>query len=142
MAKMVPSKCPSASTVVEKRIYALLSNLPDDHVVWYEPHVGDRYPDFAVLGPDFGLLFLEVKDWRASRIYAANGNEVYLFNSKTDRELNQVRATMHPIRQVRDYQMRAMVELKKPEYSILQGTRRATRKIDGTACRRKFGRVL
>jgi len=51
----------------EKRVVRRLQEfLEDDYLVWYDIPVGKnrRYPDFIVLHPSRGLLFLEVKDWK------------------------------------------------------------------------------
>ena len=58
-------------TAGEKRLARRLEALlDDDYLVWYDIPVGrkNRYPDFIVLHPARGLLFLEVKDWRLENI--------------------------------------------------------------------------
>lgn len=75
MAQMIPDSIPSKASQGEKTLYHLLSDrLPDDFIVWYEPRVKNLYPDFVVLGPNFGLLILEVKGWFAHHIERANHN--------------------------------------------------------------------
>jgi hypothetical protein len=76
MARMHPDSLDGATpTTGEAQVFALLQRalLPDDeHWVWYEPVVRDakgaRKPDFVVLGPEYGLVVLEVKDWSASSL--------------------------------------------------------------------------
>lgn len=48
--------------------------LEDDYLCWFDVPVGDtrRYPDFIVLHPGRGLLFLEVKDWKLPTIQSMN----------------------------------------------------------------------
>ncbi|MFP1683447.1 nuclease-related domain-containing protein [Alloalcanivorax sp. C16-1] len=51
----------------ERRLGQRLETLlEDDYTVWYDIPLGHqrRYPDFIVLNPGRGLLFLEVKDWK------------------------------------------------------------------------------
>ena len=51
----------------EKRVaYALKKLLENDYIVWYDIPVGKqrRYPDFIILHPSRGILFLEIKDWK------------------------------------------------------------------------------
>ena len=45
----------------ERKVFALLQQLPDEVIVYYEPVVADRYPDFIVIIPSVGLLVIEVK---------------------------------------------------------------------------------
>src|SRR5690606_23921287 len=44
--------------------------LEDDYLCWFDVPVGRarRYPDFIILHPGRGLLFLEVKDWKVTTI--------------------------------------------------------------------------
>jgi hypothetical protein len=58
-------------TAGEKRLARRLEALlDDDYLCWYDIPVGrkNRYPDFIILHPARGLLFLEVKDWRLENI--------------------------------------------------------------------------
>jgi superfamily I DNA/RNA helicase len=58
-------------TAGEKRVARRLeSHLDDDYLCWFDIPVGRRrrYPDFIVLHPARGILFLEVKDWRLENI--------------------------------------------------------------------------
>lgn len=55
----------------EKRFARCLDKLlEDDYLCWYDVPLGRkrRYPDFIVLHPPRGILFLEVKDWKTSTI--------------------------------------------------------------------------
>ena len=63
MAEMIPDRLPSGASAGEKKVFALLQQLPDDVIVYYEPVVADRYPDFIVIIPSLGLLVIEVKGW-------------------------------------------------------------------------------
>ena len=60
MAEMIPDRLPSSASAGEKRVFELLQKLPDDVIVYYEPVVGERYPDFVVILPSVGLLVIEV----------------------------------------------------------------------------------
>jgi hypothetical protein len=59
MAEMVPDRLPSRASSGEKKLFSVLQKLPDDYIVYYEPIVEDRYPDFVVICPNFGLLVIE-----------------------------------------------------------------------------------
>lgn len=58
----------------------LESLLEDDYLCWYDLPLGDkrRYPDFVILHPSRGLLFLEVKDWKPSTLKKMNHSEFEL----------------------------------------------------------------
>ena len=60
-----------------RRLEALLD---DDYLCWYDIPVGrkNRYPDFIILHPARGLLFLEVKDWRLENIKKISKHRVEL----------------------------------------------------------------
>ncbi|MFV0511332.1 MAG: nuclease-related domain-containing protein, partial [Shewanella algae] len=73
MATLIPSlnNCLAKMQAGEKRLARRLeSHLEDDYLCWYDIPVGkrQRYPDFIVLHPGRGLLFLEVKDWKLDNI--------------------------------------------------------------------------
>src|SRR5215472_10913777 len=72
MAEMIPDRLPSGASAGEKKVFALLQELPDDVIVYYEPVVADRYPDFIVIIPSIGLLVIEVKGWYPNAIERAD----------------------------------------------------------------------
>ena len=76
MAEMIPDRLPHRASAGEQRVFALLQQLPDNVVVYYEPVVSDRYPDFVVIIPSVGLLVVEVKGWYPNHIEGANDAEV------------------------------------------------------------------
>ncbi len=139
MAVLIPDSCPSKATVGEKTIYALLKDrLSDDFTVWYEPVIAGRYPDFVLMSPTFGLLFLEVKGWYAGQIARASDQEIELHRS----DAGEVRVEIHkhPTRQVRDYMFAFDDKLKGGDFVILQHAEGAHR---GKPCfPRGFGVLL
>jgi hypothetical protein len=88
-----------------RRLEALLD---DDYLCWYDIPVGrkNRYPDFIILHPARGLLFLEVKDWRLENIKKISKTRVELL---TD---NGKVSTPNPIEQARQcaYQVINMLQ--------------------------------
>src|SRR5260370_3393249 len=102
MAEMIPDRLPRRASAGEKKVFALLQQLSDDVIVYYEPVVADRYPDFIVIIPNVGLLVIEVKGWYPNYIESANNVEVTI-NSRGQREVCK-----HPIRQARDYKYQLM----------------------------------
>lgn len=77
MATIIPNINSSSTkmTTGERRFGQRLEKfLEDDYLCWFDVPVGDarRYPDFIVLHPARGLLFLEVKDWKLQTIQSMN----------------------------------------------------------------------
>jgi len=73
MAEIIPTinSFPGKSTFGEKRLARKIeATLNDNCLCWYDIPVGKsrRYPDFIILNPERGLLFLEVKDWSIQNI--------------------------------------------------------------------------
>ncbi len=83
----------------ERRVLHQLKRcLEDDYIVWHDVPIGPRarQPDFVVLSPRWGVLLLEVKDWRRSTLGPGTRDAI---------ELNTPRGkvtTAHPLRQARD----------------------------------------
>lgn len=83
MAEPIPSlnTCLSKMENGEKRFARRLESLLDsDYLCWFDIPVGRqrRYPDFIVLHPLRGLLFLEVKDWKIDKIKSITAKTVEL----------------------------------------------------------------
>jgi len=101
MAEIIPPlnrQTLSRMTSGEKRVARRLEKLlEDDYLVWYDIPVGKhrRYPDFIILHPSRGLLFLEVKDWKPSTLKKVGKTEVQLLAHQG------VITKTHPLEQVR-----------------------------------------
>jgi len=115
MAFMIPETITAHSKNVtrgEHKVFeALRDNLPEDYLVYYNIPVRGRYPDFIIVGPDLGLVVLEVKDWRLDSIIEATWDRVVL------REGNNELIINNPIQQAREYILEAVNMLK--HHSIL-----------------------
>jgi hypothetical protein len=94
---------------------ALRDHLPDDYLVYYDIAIKGRHPDFVIVGPDLGLVVLEVKDWRLSSIVEVGPAGVRIRTA--DGEL----VVPDPIRQVRDYTLKT-VDLLKRRPALRSGT--------------------
>jgi len=73
MAIMIPAlrSCEQDMTAGENKVAHLLhKHLDSNCLIWYDIPQGKdrRYPDFIILHPAHGLLFLEVKDWALKTI--------------------------------------------------------------------------
>ena len=75
--------------------------LEDDYLVWHDIPVGPKalQPDFVILSPRWGVLLLEVKDWKRGTLASATKDRVEL---ALDRGLV---TDANPLRKVRDYAM-------------------------------------
>jgi len=103
MAEIIPplnqqtlSRMTSGEKRVARRLKALLE---DDYLVWYDIPVGKkrRYPDFIILHPLRGLLFLEVKDWKPDTLKKISKSDVTLLTN------NGLVNKPHPLEQARQY---------------------------------------
>jgi len=81
LSRQVLSRMTSGEKRVARRLAALLE---DDYLIWYDVPLGSkrRYPDFIILHPARGLLFLEVKDWKAETLRKINKSDVTLLTDK------------------------------------------------------------
>jgi len=100
MAELIPSlnTCLSKMENGEKRFARRLESLLDsDYLCWFDIPVGRqrRYPDFIVLHPLRGLLFLEVKDWKIDKIKSITAKTVELLTS------DGLKTVSNPLEQVR-----------------------------------------
>lgn len=84
----------------ERRVLHQLKRcLEDDYLVWHDVPIGPRarQPDFVILSPRWGVLLLEVKDWRRATLGPATRDAVEL------RTPHGAVTVAHPLRQARDY---------------------------------------
>lgn len=117
MVQLIPnlSTCLSKMTAGEKRLARRLEDfLEDDYICWYDIPIGRnaRYPDFMILHPVRGLLFLEVKDWKLENIKKITKSRVELL---TD---NGKVTVANPIEQVRQYAYQVINLLEKDKQLV------------------------
>jgi superfamily I DNA and RNA helicase len=118
MANTVPEAIPKKATAGERLLFETLKkHLPEEYIVYYEPEIRGRRPDFVIIGPDLGLLVLEVKDYTKSTLHQLNRDEWTLRN--TAGELVTARS---PLKQARDYAFLITDQLKKDKNLIKEGT--------------------
>lgn len=87
MATIIPSihSGTTKMTAGERRFGQRLERfLEDDYLCWFDVPVGDgrRYPDFIILHPNRGLLFLEIKDWKLPNIQSLNHHTFTLLSAQ------------------------------------------------------------
>lgn len=98
MAYMVPETIPRSATAGERILFETLKDhLPSDYIIYYEPEIRGRRPDFVIIGPDLGLVILEVKDYTKSTLYQINHDEWTLNNTA-----GELVKTKSPLKQARD----------------------------------------
>ncbi len=119
MAELIPSlsSCLNKMERGEKRLARRLESLlEDDYLCWYDIPVGKirRYPDFIVLHPQRGLLFLEVKDWKIDNIQSITAKHVNLLTN------DGVKTLANPIEQVRQYSYTVINKLSKDQQLLSQ----------------------
>ncbi len=111
MAYTVPETLASLDSRVtpgERKVFvALRDQLPEDYLVYYDVAVDGRHPDFIIVGPDLGLVVLEVKDWRLKSILEVTADRVRLRQATGELEV------FNPVRQVRNYLLRTVDALKR-----------------------------
>ncbi len=99
----------------ERRLLHQLKRcLEDDYIVWHDIAIGPkaRQPDFVILSPRWGVLLLEVKDWRRSTLGPATRDAIEL------RTPRGVVTAPHPLRQARDYALE-LVDLMKNDPALV-----------------------
>ncbi|MCB1820114.1 MAG: NERD domain-containing protein, partial [Candidatus Competibacteraceae bacterium] len=97
MAEMIPDRLPPRSSRGEQEVFFILQGLPDDCIVYYEPIISARYPDFVVIGPTLGVLIIEVKGWQPKHLHGVDSHQIVVL------EGGQPVQRPHPLRQARDY---------------------------------------
>ncbi|GIP65105.1 DNA helicase [Virgibacillus pantothenticus] len=109
MAITVPESIRSSATVGERILFHTLKEcLDDDYIVYYEPEINGKRPDFLIIGPYLGLLVLEVKDYTINTLHRLTKNE-WIINSKSDGMVT----VDSPLKQAKDYMFSVQNLLKK-----------------------------
>jgi len=112
MAELIPSlnTCLPKMTAGEKRVARrLLDLLEDDYLIWYDIPLGNkrRYPDFIILHPSRGLLFLEVKDWKPENLRTFTHTTVELVTN------SGVSTVANPLEQARQCAYQVLEQLQR-----------------------------
>lgn len=120
MAKLMTSLtlCSGRMTHGERRVAQRLeSHLGEDCLIWYDIPVGREYrhPDFVIIDPANGLIFLEVKDWKLSTLEHIDPQTVTLLTAQGEKQ------EQNPLVQVREYAC-ATVESLSRESKLQQKT--------------------
>lgn len=115
MAFTVPETIRSSATTGERLLFKTLKEyLPDDYIVYYEAEILGKRPDFVIIGPDIGIVVLEVKDYTKNTLFRLNHDEWTIVNSKGEQT-----TVKSPNKQARDNMFHLMDSLKKDK-SLVQ----------------------
>ncbi len=113
MAEIIPAltkEVLARMTAGEKRFAQRLKDLlEDDYLVWYDIPVGRerRYPDFIILHPARGLLFIEVKDWKPETLVGLDKHQAQL------RMADGLKKVANPLEQARQCMIQVVNRLKQ-----------------------------
>lgn len=114
MAITIPETIRTSATAGERLLFRTLKTyLPDDYIVYYEPEIQGKRPDFVIIGPDLGLVVLEVKDYTKSTLLQINHEEWLIHTSSG--EQTKVKS---PMKQARDNTFHIVDKLKKDKNLI------------------------
>ena len=109
MAITIPESIRSSATTGERLLFRTLKTyLPDDYIVYYEPDVLGRRPDFVIIGPDLGLVVLEVKDYTKNTLLQINHDEWHIVATSGEQAV-----TKSPMKQARENTFHIVDVLKK-----------------------------
>ncbi len=107
MAEIIPplnELIRSRMTTGERKLtQCLKSLLEDDCLCWYNVPIGEKrqHPDFIILNPGRGLLFLEVKDWKPGTLNKIDKLGAEILTDKglvrKDNPLEQARQYIYPV---------------------------------------------
>ncbi len=115
MAITIPDTIRSSATTGERLLFRTLKTyLPDDYIVYYEPEIQGRRPDFVIIGPDLGLVVLEVKDYTRNTLLQINHEEWHIVAASGEQTIIK-----SPIKQARD-NMFLVVDVLKKDKNLIQ----------------------
>ena len=109
MAITIPETIRSSATAGERLLFRTLKTfLPDDYIVYYEPEIKGRRPDFVIIGPDLGIMVLEVKDYTKNTLLQVNHEEWHIVATTGEQAV-----VKSPLKQARDNMFHVVDVLKK-----------------------------
>lgn len=115
MAITIPETIRSSATAGERLLFRTLKTyLPDDYIVYYEPEIQGRRPDFVIIGPDLGLVILEVKDYTKNTLLQLNHEQWHIVSTNGEQTI-----VKSPIKQARDNVFH-LVDVLKKDKSLIQ----------------------
>jgi hypothetical protein len=114
MAITIPETIRTSATTGERLFFRTLKTfLPDDYIVYFEPEIQGKRPDFVIIGPDLGIVVLEVKDYTKSTLFQLNHDEWHIVTTSGDQAVIK-----SPMKQARDNMFHVVDVLKKDKNLI------------------------
>lgn len=114
MAYMIPEIIPRKATAGERMLFGVFKEyLPDDYIVYYEPDINGRCPDFVIIGPDLGLVVIEVKDYTVNTLYELYPDEWRIYS-----QTGTLETVKNPLKQAKDNAFHVVNLLKKDKNLI------------------------
>lgn len=114
MAVTIPESIRSSATAGERLLFRTLKTfLPDDYIVYFEPEIQGKRPDFVIIGPDLGIVVLEVKDYTKNTLLQVNHDEWHIVATSEEQAIIK-----SPMKQARDYTFHLVDVLKKDKNLI------------------------
>lgn len=105
----IPETAPRRATAGERLTFNVLKRcLPDNCIIYYEPFVQGKKPDLVIIYPPYGILVLEIKDYKKSTILSMDVEKWTLQLPTGD--TGQVR---NPLDQARSYAFSISDKLRK-----------------------------
>lgn len=115
MAVTIPETIRSSATAGERLFFRTLKTfLPDDYIVYFEPEIQGKRPDFVIIGPDLGIVVLEVKDFTKNTLFQVNHDEWHIVTTSGDQAVIK-----SPMKQAR-HNMFHVVDVLKKDKSLVQ----------------------
>jgi len=109
MAYTIPESIRSSATAGERILFRTLKQyLPDDYIVYFEPEIVGRRPDFVIIGPDIGVVVLEVKDYTKNTLFQLNHDEWTIVTSSGEQK-----TVKSPLKQAQEYMFKIKDKLEK-----------------------------
>lgn len=109
MAVTIPENIRSTATAGERLFFRTLKTyLPDDYIVYFEPEIQGKRPDFVIIGPDLGIVVLEVKDYTKNTLFQINHDEWHIVTTSGGQAVLK-----SPMKQARDNMFHVVDTLKK-----------------------------
>jgi len=109
MAITIPEAIRTSATAGERLLFRTLKTyLPDDYIVYYEPEILGKRPDFVIIGPELGIVVLEVKDYSRNTLVQVNHEEWHIRATNGEQVVQK-----SPLKQARDNMFHVVDVLKK-----------------------------
>ena len=106
---MIPDSLKDCKSKGEEYLFGILKRLPENYIVYWEAQFQKgAKPDFIIIAPELGLIFVEVKGWYPSWIRKINHREATIKSPQQDPSVERL-----PAVQAEDYMFMLKDKLKR-----------------------------